>query len=433
MSLTTIAIIGLVALIALIFLGMNIGFAMIVVGFFGYWFVMGFTPAFGLFKTVPFVNASTYSLVVAPLFVLMGQFAFRSGMSNGLLTMAEKWLGGVRGGLGYATIIACAGFAAICGSTSATAATMGTIAYPKMKESGYADSLSGAIIAAGGTLGILIPPSTGFIIYGIVAEASIGRLFAAGIIPGIILAICYCAAEWVQIKKNPDLAPGTEHYTWKEKLASTKGCLPILILFIAVIGGMFIGIFSAVEASAIGALLGFISLIIYRQLTWKNVRLAVQDAIRTWGMISIIVIGAYFFGYFLAVTRVPMVLADLVVGLNVNRWIILIAIMVVYVIMGCFMDTMAMILLTVPIFLPLLTEMGFDKIWFGVLMVLVMECGMITPPVGICCYVAAGTIKVPLSQVFKGIWPFVVGIIVASAITMAFPQLSLWLPGLLYK
>jgi tripartite ATP-independent transporter DctM subunit len=428
-----IAIIGLILLIVLIFLGMNIGFAMIVVGFFGYWFVMGLTPALGLFRTVPFVNASSYALVVSPLFVLMGQFAYRSGMSNGLLTAAERWLGNKRGGLGYATIIACGGFAAICGSTSATAATMGTLAYPKMKESGYDDSISGAIIAAGGTLGILIPPSTGFIIYGIVAEASIGRLFAAGIIPGIILAICYCLAEWVQIKINPSLAPGTVKYSWKERFSSMKGCVPILLLFLAVIGGMFIGLFSAVEASAMGALLGFISLILYRQLNFKNIKLALKDAMYTWGMISIIVIGAYFFGYFLAVTRVPMVLADLVVSLNVNRWIILICIMIVYVIMGCFMDTMAMILLTVPIFLPLLTEMGFDKIWFGVLMVLVMETGMITPPVGICCYVAAGTIKVPLAKVFKGIWPFVVGILVATVIVMAFPQLSLWLPGLLYK
>ena len=433
MNLNLIAAIGLIVLIICIFLGQNIAFAMVAVGFVGYAIIKGFPAAFSLFRNVPFTNASNYSLVVCPLFILMGQFAFRSGLSAGLFNAADKWLSKVRGGLAYATIIACAGFAAICGSTNATAATMGVIAMPEMRAAGYDDRISSASIAAGGTLGILIPPSTGFIIYGIIAEASIGRLFAAGIIPGIILAICYCLAVAFQIWREPGLAPQTKAYSMKEKVASLKGVIGIVVLFLAVIGGMFAGVFSAVEASAIGATLGFVSLVLNKKCTWKNIRDSLLESAKMSGMLMLIVLAAYIFGYFLAVTRVPMTLADLVVSANLNKWVILIAIMVIYVIMGCFMDTLAMILLTVPIFLPMLEAMGFSKIWFGVLMVLIMETGMITPPVGICCYVTSGVTKVPLNVVFKGIWPMVIAILAATVIVIAIPQLSLFLPGILYS
>lgn len=432
MSLTLIAGLGLLILVVCIFLGMNIGVAMIAVGFVGYAKIMGLSAAVSLFKNVPFTNASNYSLVVVPLFILMGQFAYRSGLSAGMFQAADKWLSGIRGGLAYATIIACAAFAAICGSTNATAATMGVIAMPEMRKAGYDDSVSTSAIAAGGTLGILIPPSTGFIIYGIIAEVSIGRLFAAGIIPGIILAICYCGAIAIRILTNKELAPPTKSYTMKEKVSSLKGCIGIVILFLLVIGGMFAGYFSAVEASAIGATLGFLSLILNKQLTWENIKVSLVETAKMSGMLMFIVLAAYIFGYFLAVTRVPMTLADWVVDAGLNKYVILVAIMIIYVIMGCFMDTLAMILLTVPIFLPMLEAMGFSPIWFGVLMVLIMETGMITPPVGICCYVTSGVTKVPLGVVFKGIWPMVIAILVCTVIVIVFPQLSLWLPGILY-
>ncbi len=433
MSLNLVALIGLVALVVCIFMGMNIGIAMVAVGFIGYAYIMGIPAAVSLFKNVPFTNASNYSLVVCPLFILMGQFAYRSGLSAGLFNAANKWLCGIRGGLSYATVVACAGFAAICGSTNATAATMGVIALPEMRKAGYDDTISTAAVAAGGTLGILIPPSTGFIIYGIIAECSIGRLFAAGIIPGIILAICYIAALAIVIKLHPERAPKTQNYSLKEKVASLKGCISIVVLFLAVIGGMFAGLFSAVEASAIGATLGFVSMILNRTLTWKNIKDSLVETAKMSGMLMFIVLAAYIFGYFLAVTRVPMTLADWVISMNLNKWVVLIAIMIIYIIMGCFMDTLAMILLTVPIFLPMLEAMGFDPIWFGVLMVLIMETGMITPPVGICCYVTAGVAKVNLGVVFKGIWPMVIAILVATAIVIAIPGLSLFLPGLLYS
>jgi tripartite ATP-independent transporter DctM subunit len=433
LSLTAIAIVGILALVVCIFLGMNIGIAMITVGFVGYASIKGVATAFALFRNVVFVNATNYSLVVVPLFILMGQLAFRSGLSEGLFNAANKWLSRLRGGLAYATIVACAGFAAICGSTTATAATMGVIALPEMRKNGYDDSMACGVVAAGGTLGILIPPSTGFIIYGIIAEQSIGRLFAAGIIPGIVLALCYCAAVWIQIKRNPKLAPETRDYSLKERIASLKGCLPIVVLFLAVIGGMFAGFFSAVEASAIGAMLSFFSMIINKKVTWPAIRDSLIESVKMSAMLMFIVLAAYIFGYFLAMTRAPMSLANWVGGLNVSPYVVLAAIMIVYVIMGCFMDTLAMILLTVPIFLPMIETLGFSPIWFGVLMVLVMETGMITPPVGICCYVTAGVAKVPLGVVFKGIFPMVAGILVATVIMIAFPWLSLFLPGLLYN
>jgi tripartite ATP-independent transporter DctM subunit len=310
---------------------------------------------------------------------------------------------------------------------------MGVIALPEMRKNGYADSIACGAVAAGGTLGILIPPSTGFIIYGIIAEQSIGRLFAAGIIPGIILALCYCGATYIQIRRHPELAPPAQTYTMKEKIESLKGCLLIVVLFLAVIGGMFAGFFSAVEASAIGATLAFVSMILNRTLSWKNIKESLVESAKMTGMLMFIVLAAYIFGYFLAVTKVPMTLADWVVNMGFNKYMVLIAVMIIYIVMGCFMDTLAMILLTVPIFLPMLTEMGFDAIWYGVLMVLIMETGMITPPVGICCYVTAGVAKVPLGTVFKGVWPMVAGILVATIIIIIFPDLALFLPHLLYK
>ena len=254
MDLITIAIIGVVVLMILLVMGMNIGIAMMAVGFFGFWVVRDYAPALGLLKTIPFNQATTYSFTVIPLFVLMGQLAYHSGMSADLFDFANKWLGGRKGGLAMATVAACAGFSAICGSTAATAATMGVVALPEMRKAGYDDSLSAGSIAAGGTLGILIPPSTGFIIYGIVAEQSIGKLFAAGIIPGIILAICYILTISLVVLVKPDLAPPTTQYSWKEKLVSIKGGAALIVLFLIVIGGMFIGLFTANEAAAVGSL-----------------------------------------------------------------------------------------------------------------------------------------------------------------------------------
>ncbi|MDR3332632.1 MAG: TRAP transporter large permease [Synergistaceae bacterium] len=434
MHLISLAVTGIVILVILLFLGMNIGLTMAIVGFGGFWVIRGFTPAFGLLKTIPFSNAMNYSFTVIPLFILMGQFAFHSGLSADLYEAADKWLSRFKGGLAMATVAACAGFAAICGSTAATAATMSVVALPEMRRHGYHDGLATGALAAGGTLGILIPPSTGFIIYGIIAEQSIGRLFAAGIFPGIVLALCYITSIAIQVRLHPELAPGRKKYPLKVMILSLKGTIGMVVLFLAVIGGMFANLFTASEAAALGAALSLCFMAIKRKFTWKTFVTALRDTVKTTAMVFLILIGAYIFGTFLAITRLPMILASFVQSLAVNRYVILAIIVAIYMVLGCLMDSLAMVTLTVPIFLPIIKSLGFDPIWYGVLMVMVMEMGLITPPVGMNVYIVAGVAKdVPLVTIFRGVTPMIFGMVVAIIIVIAFPQLSLWLPGLLFE
>jgi tripartite ATP-independent transporter DctM subunit len=428
-----IALIGVAILLILLIMGMNIGICMMAVGFFGYWYVLGkMGAALTLFKNIPFTQATTYSFSVIPLFVLMGNLCYYSGMSGDLYECAHKWLGGMKGGLAAATVAACAAFSAICGSTAATAATMGVVALPEMREHGYDDGLSCGSIAAGGTLGILIPPSTGFIIYGIVSGASIGGLFAAGIIPGLILALCYIAAIAIVVRIHPERAPDKLHFTMKEKLISLKGGAAMIILFVIAIGGIFCGWFTANEAAGVGATAALIYLIARRRFTWKIFMSCLRDTVKTSGMIFLILIGAYIFGAFLSITQLPTILANFVNGLSVSRYVILAVIIVIYAVMGCLMDSLAMVMLTVPIFLPIMTSLGFNDIWYGVLMIMVMECGLITPPVGMNVYIVAGVAKdVPLQKIFQGVAPMVVGMFGAIIINCAFPQIALFLPRVL--
>jgi tripartite ATP-independent transporter DctM subunit len=432
MSALTVSIIGVIVLIVLLVMGMNIGICMMTVGFFGYWYVRDLGAALNLFKGIPFTQASNYSFTVIPLFVLMGQLCFYSGMSSGLYNLAQKWLGGLRGGLAMATIAACAGFSAICGSTAATAATMGVVALPEMRKNGYDDSLSCGSIAAGGTLGILIPPSTGFIIYGIISGESIGALFAAGIIPGIILAVCYILSIVVMVRIKPNLAPGKQRYSIREKLLSLRGGISMIVLFLVVIGGIFAGYFTANEAAGIGAVLALLYLVFAGRFKIKIFISSLRETVKTSGMIFLILIGAYIFGSFLTITQMPKQLAAYITGLDVSRYVVLLVILILYAIMGCLMDSLAMVMLTVPIFLPIMISLGFDSVWYGVIMIMVMEMGLITPPVGMNVYIVAGVAKdVPLQKIFLGVAPMVGGMCVALFIICAFPQLALWLPGLL--
>ena len=431
MSNTAIALIGILILLILLVAGMNIGAAMMAVGFFGVWFFRGFGPAMTTFATVPFSQATNYSFAVIPLFVLMGQFAYMSGISSDLFDFADKWLGGLKGGLAMATVAACAAFSAICGSTAATAATMGVVALPEMRKYGYDDGLACGSIAAGGTLGILIPPSTGFIIYGIVAGQSIGKLFAAGVMPGLLLAFCYIVSIAITVRVNPKLAPKGKKYSWKEKIIAIKGGLGMVILFAIVIGGMFSGLLSANEASCVGAFVGLLFMAFKRQLTWKNFVTCLRDTLKTTGMVLFILIGAYVFGQFLTFSRLPITLANWVGTLNVSRYVVLLVVIIMYVILGCFMDSLAMVMLTVPIFKPIFEALGFDMIWYGVVMIMVMECGLITPPVGMNVYIVSGVAKdVPLMKIFKGVAPMVVGMVVAILLICIFPNIALWLPGI---
>ena len=427
-----IGILGIFALLVLLFLGMNIGFAMLAVGFFGFAIVRSLSGALGHLMTIPFSTAGSFSLSVIPLFVLMGQFAFYSGLSEDLYKACHRWLGRLPGGLAVATIGACGCFASICGSSTATAATMGTVCIPEMRRYRYAPSLATGCVAAGGTLGILIPPSVGFILYGIIAQQSIGTLFAAGMIPGIMLMVMYMLAVIFKAARNPELGPPGEKFTLAEKFQSIIGIFPMLALFILVIGGMFRGFFTANEGAAIGAIGAFLFMVFRGKCTWDNFRLSLGSTVKTTCMIFLIMIGTNMFGFFLTISKLPAMLASAVPEMNVSPYVVLILILLIYAALGCVMDSLAMVLLLAPIFLPVVTGMGMNPIWFGVLMVMIMEAGLITPPVGMNVFVIKGVAKdVPLEAIFRGVTPFIAALAVAVGLVIAFPRIALWFPGLL--
>lgn len=433
MSLTTLAVVGIISVIVLLVLGVNIGMAMLLVGFVGYALATNVNSAFGILRTVPVAQAGNYTMTVIPLFIMMGNFAFASGMSAGLYNAGNKWLSRLPGGLACATVAACAVFGAICGSTTATAATMGVVAIPEMKKHGYAASLACGSVSVGGSLGIMIPPSTIFIVYGISAEESIGALFAAGILPGIVIALLCIITIVIQVKINPSLAPPSAACSWKERIASLKGLIDVLILFVGIFVLMFSGIFTISEAAAAGAFLAMLICIAKRKLTWRGFIKVMGDSIKTTAMTYLIVIGAMVFGSFLAISRLPMNLASMVAEMEVSRYVVFGAIIVIYAVLGCLMDALPMIMLTVPIFLPIMKSLGFDPIWFGVVIVMVTMLGVITPPVGLNCYVISGIAKdVPLTTIFRGSLPFSVALLAAIVIIAAFPQIALFLPNLLY-
>ena len=433
MDLTTIGLLGVVALIVLLFLGMNVGFTMIAVGFIGYIAAINSPAAIGVLKTVSFTTVANYNLSVIPLFVLMGQFCFHSGISTGLYNACYKWLGRLKGGLAIATIGASALFAALSGSSPACAATMGTVCLPEMRRYKYKNTLSTGCLAAGGTLGILIPPSVGFILYGVATETSVGKLFAAGLVPGIILTLFYIGAIVLICARDPKAGPKGEKFTMAEKFKSLVEVLPMIVLFIIVIGGIFAGLFTANEGAAVGAFGAFAFLVLRRRLNMKTLRAALFGAIKTSCMIFMILIGGHIFASFMAMTKLPATIADMVGALNVNDYVVLALILGLYIALGCAMDALAMLLVLLPIFFPMIVEMGMDPIWFGVLMVMCMETGQITPPVGINVFVIFGIAKdIPLQTIFKGVLPFFFALIIAIVVMVAFPVLSTALPAFLY-
>ena len=429
MSPVEIGILGMGILFVLLFLGVPVGIALGGVGFVGFAAVAGFGPALGIVKIVPYSTFANYGLVVIPLFILMGNFAFHSGMSGDLYGTARAWFGRVRGGLAMATVAACAAFGAVCGSSTATAATMGKIALPEMKKHGYDDALATGTTAAGGTLGILIPPSVIMIIYGVLTENSIGKLFLAGFIPGILQALFYIALIGGMCLLFKSKGPAGERISIWSKVKSLRHSWAVIILFALVIGGIYFGLFTAVEAAGIGAFGAFAIAVARRKLTWASFKNSLTDAVLTSAMIFLIMLGANIFGYFLAVTQLPSALSDSLLAMDVNRYWILLIILVIYVVLGMFMDSMAMILITLPIFYPVVMKLGFHPIWFGIIIVRVAEIGLITPPVGMNLYVIQGIAdKVPMSKVFRGATPFVVADFFHVALLVAFPVIATILP-----
>lgn len=423
-------IIAILIMFLLLALRMYIGIAMSIVGFLGLWYLIGFDAAMGILGITPLTEGSSYTLSVIPLFVLMGQFAFVSGISTDIYKTVYTWMGHLKGGLAMATILACAGFAAICGSSLATGATMGMTAIPEMNKYRYDNRLSTGCVAAGGTLGILIPPSIGFIIYGILTEVSIGKLFMAGFIPGIILALLFIATIFVICSINPKMGPRGQKTSFGMKMKSLSGTWGMLLLFIIVMGGIYMGVFTPNEAAGVGAFGALLISVIKRKMTWKKLVECLMDSGRTTAMIFLIIIGANIFSTFLGLARLPMGLADFVAGLALPRIVILYAIIIVFILLGCVMDCYAIMILTVPIFFPVIEAMQFDPVWFGVIMVIVLEIGLITPPVGLNVFVLKSSAPdVPLTTIFRGIWPFLISAIAAIALLTLFPQIALFLPS----
>ena len=424
---------GLVFL--LLFIGMPIAFAMFFVGFVGLTYLASAGAALPVLARTAYEVSAYYPYTVIPLFIVMGGFAGSSGMTQDLYRTFDKWLRRLPGGLSIATIGACAGFSAVSGSSVATAAAMGTVALPEMKRFGYNMSLATGSVAAGGTLGFLIPPSIGFVVYGMLTEQSIGRLLIAGVVPGMLLALAFILIVMLLVTLNPRLAPSSpEPVLWKEKVSSLVDIWEPLTIFLVVMGGIYMGFFTPTEAGAIGATLLFIAALFKRKLNLTTLKEALQEAVRISVMVLFLVAGANVFSYFLALSTIPMVTSTWVAELEVSRYLILLIIIVVYLFLGCFLDAISMMVLTMPVIFPIILTLHFDPIWFGVIGVLMMEAGLITPPMGLNIFTVAGVANdVPVETIFKGVAPFLLAIFAVVLMVTLFPKLALLLPAMMLR
>jgi C4-dicarboxylate transporter DctM subunit len=411
MSPVLIGIIGFILLFALLAFGVPIGAGMALMGFLGFWYLVSDVASFTKLAIVPFDTASSYSLAVLPLFIFMAQVVFVSGMGRDLFNLASKWLGHKRGGVAMAAVAGSAIFAAVSASSIATATTMGLVAIPEMKRLKYNSSLATGAVAAGGTMGVLIPPSGALIIYGILTETSIGKLFAAGIIPGILEALFYIVVIVIMCALKPEFGPRAERTLFREKIKALGSCGEIVALIIFVLAGLIIGWFTPTEAGAVGAFGAIILCTLRRRLSWEGLKTAVVETLKTTGMIYGILIGAMIFNFFVAATTIPYVLSDLIGGMPLPPMAILVMVLVLYFFLGCFLDVAAMTVLTIPIFFPLVVSLGFNPIWFGIVFIRMAEIAMITPPIGMNTFVIAGVVKdmgIEMETVWKGIFPFLV-------------------------
>lgn len=425
-------LVGIGLLIVLLFSSMSIGPVMALIGLIGFSYLVNAQAALALLGTTPYRSSASHAMSTIPLFVLMGVLCFEAELSRDIYTTLRNWLGRLPGGLAMSTVGGCAGFAAVSGSSLATAVTMGTIALPEMRRYKYADSLACGCVSAGGSIGILIPPSIAFIIYATLTEESIGALFMAGVIPGLLEALLYILTIYIICKLKPEMGPPGPSSTWKEKFFSLKNTWSILVLFVLVIGGIYAGIFTPTEAAGIGAFGALLLGLLKRKLSAPKILSALSDACKNTSMLLLMVIGADVFSYFLTMSQIPFMLSDFVVGLPVPPGVTIWAILFVYIVLGCVMPIIPAIVLTIPIFLPVVTGLGYNPIWFGVLVVTMAEVGQITPPVGINVFALAGVAKdVPLATIFKGIFPFVGADIVRVMLIFFFPALALWLPSLM--
>ncbi len=430
MSADAVAILGFVVLFALMLLRVPVGMAMGLVGVTGYAYLTGGAPALKLVGQTSMRTVTSYQFGVIPMFLLMGAFVSHSGISRELFRAANTFVGHRRGGLGLATILSCGGFAAISGSSVATAATFSAVAYPEMRRYGYPQSFSTGVIAAGGTLGAMLPPSTVLAVYGLITQQDIGKLFQAGILPGLLAMTMYMLTIAVICRVKPDFLPTVPKASWEARLAGARDVWAPLLLFFLVIGGLYGGVFTPTEAGGMGASGAFILGVLRGRLGRKEIRASLLQATRTAAAVFTVLIGALLFGYFLTITQVPQKVTEFLTGLGIGPYGVLALIMVMYLVLGCLMDAMAMIILTVPIIFPVVTQLGFDPVWFGVIIVMTVELGLIHPPVGMNVFVIKSVVHdVTFSSIFKGVLPFIATDILRLVILIAFPIIALWLPS----
>ncbi|OCX66216.1 C4-dicarboxylate ABC transporter permease [Thioclava sp. SK-1] len=434
MSEVSVGMIGIGCLFALMVLRTPVAFAMLIVGYFGYLFLEGSRAASAVMLTETYSAVSNYNLIVVPMFILLGNISSVAGFSRALYDAAFAWVGRFRGGLASASVLGCAVFSAVSGSSVATAVTIGKVALPQMKRLGYGDALATGSIAAGGTLGFLIPPSTGFVLYAILTEESIGRLFMAGILPGMLLMALFMGTIALIATIDPKAGPRGARVGWSDKLTLLGKSAPLLGIIGVSIGGIYAGIFTPVEASAIGAGLVTVLAFVMRAIGWKQFKVAVLETLKTSAMLYMVVIGANVLNPFLAVTHIPETLGNALVGMGLGAYGTLVLIILAYVVLGMFLDGLSMLVVTIPIVFPVILQLGFDPIWFGVVAVIVIEMGMITPPVGLNVFVVKGVAEdVPMLTVFRGVTPFLLAMIVGLVLIIAFPQIALLLPNTMFN
>jgi len=433
MSEVVIGLLGLASLLILFLTGIELGFAMAIVGFVGFGMIISAKAAVNLLAKDIFDVFASYGFTVIPLFILMGQIAFNAGIAKRLYNASYKFIGHIPGGLAMATVAGATAFKAICGSSPATAATFASVAVPEMDRYHYDKKLSTGIVASVGTLGILMPPSVTLVVFGIITGLSIGKLFLAGIIPGLMIAFFFIVIIYVWCKINPQLGPPGTRSTWKERIASLPEIGLVVIIFLMMIGGLMKGLFTPTEAGSVGTGLVLLLSIIRRDLDFKGFVKSVAESLKTACMVLMLIAGSTILGHFLAVTKIPMLAADWVAGLPLNKYFIMIIISLIYQTGGSFIDDLAFMILATPIFFPVILKLGFDPLWFGIIIAITVMIGVVIPPVAMNVFVVKNITKVPFSVIYRGVYPFLISLIVCAALLFVFPQLATFLPNLLMK
>jgi tripartite ATP-independent transporter DctM subunit len=424
---------GLLVLLLLFSTGIELGFAMALVGFAGFAYLNGFHSAINLLSRDFFDVITTYGYTVFPLFILMGQIGFNAGIAVRLYGAAHKFVGHIPGGLAMATVMGATAFKAICGSSAATSATFASVAIPEMQRYGYDKRLSAGIVATVGTLGVIIPPSVTLIILGILTEQSIGQLFMAGIIPGLIIAVFFIGVIYGWAKINPNLAPMSQRYPWKARMRSLPEMFWVLVIFVLVVGGIMQGYFTPSEAGAVGTFSVLLLAMAKRDMTFKGYVASMKEALRTTIMLLMLIAGSTILGHFIAVTGIPQSAADWIVSLPLNRYLIMILICLIFELGGSFIDDLAFLILATPIFYPAVLKLGFHPLWFGIVIGVVAMIGVVIPPVAICVFVVKNISKIPMGTIYKGVMPFLISLVLVWGLLFVFPQLALWLPSVVYK